>query len=145
MKDSALGVVRGVLLLAAAMLVLSFALLALDVGRAGYDLGDLRTLSVAEARHLTSVFSRASNQLMAIVFTAIAIAVPLTANMYSLKFLEFFLKDRVNAAVLIFVVFTNVNTTVLSYALKDRFVPSTAINLQLDLMIVGGALLFPYV
>ena len=33
-----------------------------------------------------------------------AIAVPLTANMYSLKFLEFFLKDRVNAAVLIFVV-----------------------------------------
>jgi predicted membrane protein DUF2254 len=145
MKDNALGVVRGVLLLAAAMLILSFALLALDVGRAGYDLGDLRVLSVAEARHLTSVFSRASNQLMAIVFTAIAIAVPLTANMYSLKFLEFFLKDRVNAAVLIFVVFTNVNTTVLSYALKDRFVPSTAINLQLDLMIVGGALLFPYV
>jgi hypothetical protein len=145
MKDGVLGLVRGVLLLSAAMLVASFALLALDVRRAGYDLGDLRALSVAEARHLTSVFSRASNQLMAIVFTAIAIAVPLTANMYSLKFLEFFLKDRVNAAVLVFVVFTNVNTTVLSYALKDHFVPSTAINLQLDLMILGGALLFPYV
>jgi hypothetical protein len=145
MRDGVVGLVRGVLLLSAAMLVASFALLALDVRRAGYDLGDLRALSVSEARHLTSVFSRASNQLMAIVFTAIAIAVPLTANMYSLKFLEFFLKDRVNAAVLVFVVFTNVNTTVLSYALKDGFVPSTAINLQLDLMIVGGALLFPYV
>ena len=145
MRDDVLGVVRGVLLLAAAILLVSFAMLATDLARAGYPLGDLRLLRVAEARHLTSVFSRASNQLMAIVFTAIAIAVPLTANMYSLKFLEFFLKDRVNATVLVFVVFANVNTTLLSYALKDDFVPSTAINLQLDLMVVGGALLFPYV
>jgi hypothetical protein len=145
MRNDVLAVVRGVLLLAAAMLLLSLALLATDLSRAGYPLADLRLLGVAEARHLTSVFSRASNQLMAIVFTAIAIAVPLTANMYSLKFLEFFLKDRVNAAVLVFVVFTNVNTTLLSYALKDDFVPTTAINLQLDLMVLGGALLFPYV
>ena len=145
MRDDVLGVVRGVLLLAAAMGMVSLLLLAVDLGRTDYPLGDLRRLGVVEARHLTSVFSRASNQLMAIVFTAIAIAVPLTANMYSLKFLEFFLKDRVNAAVLVFVVFTSVNTTLLSYALKDDFVPTTAINLQLDLMILAAALLVPYV
>ena len=35
------------------------------------------------------------------MFTTVSIAVPLTANMYSLKFLEFFLKDRVNSGMLL--------------------------------------------
>jgi hypothetical protein len=136
---------RSAVLLAGIMLLVSLAVVARDLHRAGLAPVSLGALSVADARHLTSVFSRASNQLMAIVFTAIAIAVPLTANMYSLKFLEYFLRDRVNAVVLVLVVFANVNTTLLSYALKDGFVPGLAIHAQLALMVVGGSLLCPYV
>ncbi|HLF01452.1 MAG TPA: DUF2254 family protein [Anaerolineales bacterium] len=144
MKRDALILTRGVIVMAAAMLTMMAAELAADLSNGGYALAGLSHLSVAEARHLTNGFSRSFNQLVGVAFTTIAIAVPLTANMYSLKFLEFIIKDRIIAAILILVVFANLNNIWVMYALKDDFVPVVSIHISLAMSIFTFALLFPY-
>src|SRR5262245_42873611 len=118
---------RGVVLMAAAFLFLITIELGLDLSNGGIPLNHLLTMTSDEARHLNHALNRNLNQLMAVAFTTVAIAVPLTANMYSPKFLEFFIKDRVNAAVLTFVVFAGLNNTAIAWAIKDDFVPDTAL------------------
>ncbi|MCI0608093.1 MAG: DUF2254 domain-containing protein [Anaerolineae bacterium] len=135
---------RGVILTAAAFLLLITIELGLDLSGVGVPFNHLLTMTSAEARHLNNALNRNLNQLMAVAFTTVAIAVPLTANMYSLKFLEFFIKDRINAAVLTFVVFAGLNNTAIAWAIKDDFVPDTALLLSLVLVAVSVALLFPY-
>ena len=130
--------------MASAFLLLITIELGLDLSRGGIHFNHLLTMTSAEARHLNNALNRNLNQLMAVAFTTVAIAVPLTANMYSLKFLEFFIKDRVNAAVLTFVVFAGLNNTAIAWAIKDDFVPDTALLLSLVLVAVSVALLFPY-
>ena len=135
---------RGVVLMAAAFLLLITIELGLDLSSGGVSFNHLLTMTSAEARHLNNALNRNLNQLMAVAFTTVAIAVPLTANIYSLKFLEFFIKDRVNAAVLTFVVFAGLNNTAIAWAIKDDFVPDTALLLSLVLVAFAVALLFPY-
>lgn len=135
---------RGVILMASAFLLLITIELGLDLASGGVPFHHLLTMTSDEARHLNNALNRNLNQLMAVAFTTVAIAVPLTANMYSLKFLEFFIKDRVNAAVLTFVVFAGLNNTAIAWAIKDDFVPDTALLLSLVLVAVSVALLFPY-
>jgi uncharacterized membrane protein len=135
---------RGVILMAAAFLLLISIELAVDLSSGGVPIDHLTTMTSNEARHLNNALNRNLNQLMAVAFTTVAIAVPLTANMYSLKFLEFFIKDRINAAVLTFVVFAGLNNTAIAWAIKDNFVPNTALLISLVLVAVSVALLFPY-
>jgi hypothetical protein len=135
---------RGVLLMAAAFLVIISIELAVDLSRGGLAWDHLMAMTPAEARHLSNALNRNLNQLVAVAFTTVAIAVPLTANMYSLKFLEFFIKDPINAAVLTFVVFADLNNTAITWAIKDDFVPNTSMHLSLALVAVSFALLFPY-
>ena len=77
-----------------------------DVLKYGIGPARLSHFTVEEARTLNGLIARGLNQLLAATFLTIAVAVPLTANMYSVKFLDFFLKDRVNAGVLGLVVAT---------------------------------------
>ena len=135
---------RGVLAMAAAFLFIITIELGLDLSSAGIPFDHLMTMTADEARHLNNALSRNLNQLMAVSFTTVAIAVPLTANMYSLKFLEFFIKDPVNASVLAFVVFAGLNNTAIAWAIKADFVPDTALLFSLALVTVAVALLFPY-
>lgn len=144
MRNNALLFMRGVLLLSLAMLIVFSAELALDLVLGGYALTRISFFDAADARHFNNLLNRSLNQLVGVVFTNVAIAVPLTANLYSLKFLEFFIKDRVNAAVLIFVVFINVMNTWAGYAIKTDFVPVVQLNLVFALTVVCFALLFPY-
>ena len=144
MKRNIPQLLLGVIGLAAGMALLSGAGLALDLLRGGYPLTQLFTLTAGEARQLNVVLARNYSQLLAVTFTTVAIAVPLTANMYSLKFLEFFIKDPVNAAVLTLMVFGGLNNALLTYALKDTFVPQIQLHFSLILVIVCSALLFPY-
>ncbi len=130
--------------MASAFLLLIAIELGLDLSSGGVPIDHLTTMTSDEARHLNNALNRNLNQLMAVAFTTVAIAVPLTANMYSLKFLEFFIKDRVNATVLTFVVFAGLNNTAIAWAIKDDFVPNTALLLSLVLVAVSVALLFPY-
>src|SRR5512139_606916 len=123
MKRNIPQLLLGVIGLAAGMALLSGIGLAVDLLRGGYPLMQLFKLSPDEARQLNVVLARNYSQLLGVTFTTVAIAVPLTANMYSLKFLEFFIKDPVNAAVLTLMVFGGLNNALLTYALKDTFVP----------------------
>ncbi|MGH2522869.1 MAG: DUF2254 family protein, partial [Anaerolineales bacterium] len=144
MKRDIFILARGVVLMAAGMLLLMSLLLLVDLRHAGLPLEQVSQFNIAEARHLSNTLNRNFNQLTAVVFTTVAIAVPLTANMYSVKFLELFIQDPVNAAVLTFVVFANLNNTWWAYGLKDNFVPVFQIYVSVILLIVCFALLFPY-
>jgi len=144
MKRDIFRLVYSVLGLAAGMALLSAAGLALDLLRGAYPLAHLAELSPTEARQLITVLKTNYGQLLAVTFTTVAIAVPLTANMYSLKFLEFFIKDPVNAAVLILMVFGEVDIAVVTFGIKDNFVPVIHLQILLALLIVCSALLFPY-
>src|SRR6266536_814770 len=99
MKGNAPTLARGVLVMAAILGVTAAAVLA-DALRTGVPRSRLPAFDASEARNLINAFSRAGNQLVAVVFTTVSIAGPLTANMYSLNFLEFFLKGRVNSGML---------------------------------------------
>lgn len=143
MQEHALTFVRGVVILAAVMLAIMFGGLLIDL-LAGYQLHAPFHFEIDSARHFNNLLNRNLNQLVAIVFMVVAIAVPLTANLYSLKFLEFFIKDPVNAAVLIFVVFTDLNNTWTGYWHKETVVPLFQLNLTFFLTIFCFALQFPY-
>ena len=136
--------VRSVIAIALAFMAVLTLLLAVDLGQAGLTWRALLTEDIVQARHINNLLNRNLNQLVAVVFTSVAIAVPLTANMYSLKFLEFFIKDRVNAAVLSLVVFTNLANTWAGYWIRPDFLPLNAFALLLVLTIVCFALQFPY-
>src|SRR5262245_10505252 len=144
MKKSLLYLMWGVISLEAAMLLIMALNLVLDVYFGGYSFHKLLILTPAEARTLQNTLNRNFNQLMGVAFTTVAIAVPLTANLYSLKFLEFFIRDRVNAFVLTFAVFAGLNNTWIAYSIKDDFVPIYQVHLSLALAIVGFVLLMPY-
>jgi len=135
---------RNVLLLALALLAGLLGLLAWELWAGGYPLSALVVFDRDEARHLHNLLSRNLNQLLAVVFTSVAIAVPLTANLYSLKFLEFFIKDPVNATVLLIVVCANLVGTWAGLALKDDYLPSFLLVATLALTVICYALLFPY-
>jgi hypothetical protein len=143
MKGNVLTLLRGVLWMAAILAMTALAVL-IDALRAGMPLYRLGAFDPDEARNLINAFSRAGNQLVAVVFTTVSIAVPLTANMYSLKFLEFFLKDRVNAGMLLLAATVALNTILVQYATKDDFVPLLALNGHFVLLSLAFILLFPY-
>ncbi|MBF8285044.1 MAG: hypothetical protein HW378_3959, partial [Anaerolineales bacterium] len=144
MKRNVFILVRGVVLMAAVMLLIMAAGLVIDLYTNHYPLDRLAAFNAGEARHLNNALNRNFNQLVAVAFTTVAIAVPLTANMYSLKFLEFFVKDPVNAAVLTLVVFADLNNTWMAHAIKDDFVPVFGLYVSFALVVIGFALLFPY-
>jgi len=144
MKGNVLTLARGVLAMAAILAVISGTTVLADAMRAGLPLSRLAGFDINEARSLINAFSRAGNQLVAVVFTTVSIAVPLTANMYSLKFLEFFLKDRVNAGMLLLAATVALNTIVVQYATKEHFVPGLALHAHFGLLGLAFALLFPY-
>jgi len=143
MKGNAPTLARGVLVMAGILGITAAAVLA-DALHMGVPLARLGAFDAAEARNLINAFSRAGNQLVAVVFTTVSIAVPLTANMYSLKFLEFFLKDRVNSGMLLLAATVALNTILVQYATKDDFVPMLALNVHFALLSLAFILLFPY-
>lgn len=144
MKGNLGTLVRGILFMALLMGGVSGVALLVDVVATGATPGRMLALDADSARNLVNLFSRASNQLVGVVFTTVAIAVPLTANMYSLKFLEFFIRDRVNAAMLILAVFAGLNSVVIGFVMNESFVPHTLIRTQFAVVVLTFTVLFPY-
>ncbi len=116
-----------------------------DVLKYGIGPARLSHFTVEEARTLNGLIARGLNQLLAATFLTIAVAVPLTANMYSVKFLDFFLKDRVNAGVLGLVVFAAFENAWVAYLIRDGFVPGFALQVAFCLLLLCGAVFLPYV
>ncbi len=144
MKRDSLNFARGVVAFAAVVLVILFAGTWLDLAAYGYPPAHLAVLGYTDARFLADLTNRGLNQLVALSFTVVAIAVPLTANLYSLKFLDFFIRDRINAAVLSLVVLADLVSFWTVYALKQDFIPFTLLYVSLGLLFLSLCLLFPY-
>ncbi len=109
-----------------------------------YPLGSLLSFDNVEARLLLGTLNVKLNQAMAVVFIAVGMAVPLTANIYSLKFLDFFIKNPVNAVVLIFVVLANLSGAWAVYSTKNAAIPIFQLNFVFLLTMGCLLLLFPY-
>ena len=144
MQRDSLTFLRGVITMAAIILLIVAVVTLVDLTAVQYPLARLTAFDYTEAHFVADVTNRGLNQLLAVAFTVVAIAVPLTANLNSLKFLEFFIKDRVNAAVLTLVVFADLSSFWVIYSLKADFIPFAQLYLDLALLLVCLCLLFPY-
>jgi hypothetical protein len=144
MKDNTLRFLRLILyLIAGAMgifLVQTFA----ELLSTQLSLPRLSSLTPAEARSLVNLLSRNLNQAMSILFIVTGMAVPLTANLYSLKFLDLFIRNPVNVAVLMFIIFANISGLWTNYSLTETTVPRFQIGLMMVLTFASLVLILPY-
>ncbi|MBA3532347.1 MAG: DUF2254 domain-containing protein [Ardenticatenales bacterium] len=104
----------------------------------------LFTFESGDAFFFASGLNRNFNQLLALVFTTVSIAIPLTANMYSVKFLELFITDELNLLMLSLIAFGGLNNTWMMHNLKDGYVPYFHLYLSLGLYMICVCLLIPY-
>jgi len=144
MKQTISNVVREVLGLAGILLLFFAAQLVIGLIVDGRPLALSPAYDITDFRHINSLYNRSLNQLTAVIFTTVAIAVPLTANMYSLKFLEFFLKDPVNAFSLVFIILTNANNTWVGYMSRASHIPVFEFEVTTVMTLLCYALAFPY-
>ena len=138
-------VLLGTATLGAGMLGLAFVLSLPDLFWSAIGPSRLSHFSVEEARALNGIIERGLNQLLAATFLTVAVAVPLTANMYSVKFLDFFIKDPVNTGVLGLVVFAVFENAWTAYLIRGGFVPTLALQIAFGLMLLCSAALLPYI
>ena len=109
-----------------------------------YPLDRLSAIRPDEARDFINLLNSKLVQAMGVVLIAVGLAVPLTANMYSLKFLDYFIRNPVNAVVLIFVVFANLSGLWAAYSVKSMVVPTFQLNLVFILTMAALLLVLPY-
>ena len=109
-----------------------------------HSLPRLSSLTPAEARILVDLLNGKLTQAMSILFIVTGMAVPLTANLYSLKFLELFIRNPVNMTVLLFIIFANLSGLWTSYSLTPAAVPRVQLALMLGLTMVSLLLILPY-
>jgi hypothetical protein len=108
--------------------------------------------SSAMARMSGTTISRAYNVLVSMVLTSIALAIPLTANMYTPKLIDIFIKDKINIAVLTFFVLSSAQSiwstqaTWDQGALKDYggVYPRTSLWVAFETVTLGWSILIPY-
>jgi Predicted membrane protein (DUF2254) len=117
---------------------------ALELGRSGRPLSELFAFAPIDLRNFVNALNRTFNQLLAIVFTTVAIAVPLTANMYSVKLLEMFIRDKVNLVVLALFVAGVPNNLWLLHNTKETYAPLFQVYFGLAMGILYPAVLIPY-
>jgi hypothetical protein len=101
-------------------------------------------LGTAGARQLVTTCSRCHNQLVAIVFLAVALVVPITANSYSPKLLWVFLRDRTNLLVLAFYPLAAAHAAWVMYTLRDGTVSETVVLSVLGSTVLGFILTIPF-
>ena len=136
--------ISGVFIIASSMIILVAASFAWDFVNLRISFSELLSFDVNQARHINNAFNRSLNQLIAVTFTMVAIAVPLTANMYSVKFLDIFVKDKINILVLALIVFANLNNTWVAFALKDQKMPLVQLQISFWLVLICFSILLPY-
>ncbi len=144
MQRDSLTIARGVVGLGSLMLLVATVGLAFDVVSGHYPLGQISGFNYTTGRFMADMMNRGLHQVLAITFTVVAIAVPLTANLYSLKFLEFFIKDRINAFMLTLVVSADMASFWMIYSIKENAVPVFLLHLVFSLLLLCLSLLFPY-
>ena len=116
------------------------------------DLWHVLDGSAVMSRASGTTISRAYNVLVSLVITSIALAVPLTANMYTPKLIDIFISDRVNVTVLTFFVLSAAHAIWTAQATWDQgplrdvggFYPRIALWVGFETMTLGWAIVIPY-
>ncbi len=144
MKDNTLHFLKTLLFIFAGALVILFVQSTLELLFSGLPLFRLHSLSPAEAGSLLGTLNRKLNQAMGVLFIVTGMAVPLTANLYSLKFLELFIRNPVIVTALLFVIFVNISSLWASFSLRGDAIPVFQFGLVLVLTFASLLLIFPY-
>lgn len=96
------------------------------------------------ANMLVTGLSRSSNQLVALILTSIALAIPLTANMYTPKLIEMFISHPLNQVILPLFVFTMAQANFALYTVGGGAVPRLQIVVLLASQLTCYVVLVPY-
>jgi hypothetical protein len=144
MKDNTLRFLRLILYLILGTLGIFVVQTIAEVFITELSLPPLSSLTPAEARILVNMLNGKLNQAMSILFIVTGMAVPMTANLYSLKFLDLFIRNRVNVAVLMFIIFANISGLWTSYSLTTTAVPRFQLGLMMVLTLASLLLILPY-
>jgi len=144
MKDNTLRFLRMILYLIMGALGIFVVQTLAELLFTGLSLPGLSTLTPAEARNLVNLLNGKLNQAMSILFIVTGMAVPLTANLYSLKFLELFIRNPVNVTILMFIILANISGLWTYYSLTATAVPRFQLGLMLILTLVSLVLILPY-
>ena len=116
------------------------------------DLWHVLDGSAVMSRASGTTISRAYNVLVSLAITSIALAIPLTANMYTPKLIDIFISDRVNVTVLSFFVLSAAHAIWTAHATWDQgslreiggFYPRLALWVGFETMTLGWAIVIPY-
>jgi hypothetical protein len=125
------------------LLVLFTAETAIDLAATGVSLGEL-TIDPRQAQALASTVSRAFNNLMTMVLAFIALAIPITANMYTPRLIEIFVSDRVNLAALLFFAGMGAHAVFAQTMAFEQWAPRVQFTVTAVSGLVGFAILIPY-
>jgi hypothetical protein len=131
----------GGLLVVLAVLFIAEALI--ELWRSGVDASTLR-YEPSAARALASTVSRAFNNLLAIVLSFVAIAIPITANMYTPKLVEIFFTDRVNLISLLFYAAMGAHAIYCQSVFVDGWTPDVHLFLLATSGVIGFVIVVPY-
>lgn len=144
MKDNTLRFLRMILYLILGALGIFVVQTVAELFSTGLSLPRLSSLTPVEARSLVNLLNGKLNQAMSILFIVTGMAVPLTANLYSLKFLDLFIRNPVNVTVLMFIIFANISGLWTSYSLTTTAVPGFQLGLMTVLTLASLLLILPY-
>jgi predicted membrane protein DUF2254 len=117
--------------------------LAIDLSRTDVPLSQLEMTPRAGSA-LASTVSRAFNNLTAMILTFIALAVPITANMYTPRLIDIFVRDKVNVAAMLFFACMGAHAVWGQALMVDRWSPAATYTALWISGVVGFVVLIPY-
>lgn len=95
-------------------------------------------------RAVASPFARAYNNILALLLTFISIAIPITANLYTPKLIEIFVRDRINLFVLCTCALLAAHSLFAITLSFDNWVGQLSFWIDCACAIIGWLLLMPY-
>jgi hypothetical protein len=101
-------------------------------------------VSAAMARAVTSPMARAYNNTLALILTFIGLAIPITANMYTPKLIEIFVRDKVNLIVLCLYSVLTAHSILAATLVFDKYASTIPLWVSFSGAIVGWTMLLPY-
>jgi hypothetical protein len=135
--------VRLLIGISAGLALLFLTELAIDLSRSNVPWSELAA-SARAGQAMASCVSRAMNNLTAMVLTFIALAVPITANMYTPKLVEIFIRDRINLCAVVFFASMGAHALFAQGMMFDQWAPLTLYTVTWLSGVVGFAVLIPY-
>ncbi len=101
-------------------------------------------LDVEGTRHLIATCSRSYNQLVALMFVSVAVAIPITATSYTPKQLRLFLSDPIHQAALTFYALAAAHANWALFLVRQSAPTQGIAIMVLATTIVGFAIVVPY-